>query len=213
MALLNDEIVKGVTEMLAGLDGDVRLAYFSNSQHCDYCPQIEQLLDEVAATTNRVSVEKYELYRDAEQAAALNIDMAPAIAILGKQDFGVRFFGIPSGYEFSTLLHAIQRVAAGDSELDGATKSYLADLNADVQMQVFVTPTCPYCPRAATLAIEMAIESPKVRAEIVESAEFPDLANRFSVMGVPLTVVNGQERVEGAAPPQMVVSAIQRALA
>ncbi|MDF1515738.1 MAG: thioredoxin family protein, partial [Anaerolineae bacterium] len=106
----------------------------------------------------------------------------------------------------------IQRASDGVSELDDQTKDYLAGVQDQVNLQVFVTPTCPYCPRAAVLAMEMAVESNNVKADIVESAEFPDLANQFNVMGVPLSVVNGKERVEGAAPPNMIVDAIRKVL-
>lgn len=212
MALLNDEIVNNVKEMLANLTQPVQLAVFTDDQHCDYCPQIVQLLDEVAATSNMVSVDKYEIHTDSAKAQELKIQKAPAIAILGEKDYGLRFYGIPSGYEFSTLLHGIQRASDGKSELDDQTKQYLSGVSDPVELQVFVTPTCPYCPRAAVLAMEMAVESIYVNAEIVESAEFPDLANKFNVMGVPLSVVNGQERVEGAAPPNMIVDAIRKVL-
>lgn len=212
MALLNDEIVNNVKEVLADLTQPVRLAVFTDNQNCEYCPQIVQLLDEVAATSDLVNVEKYEIHSDAAKAQELKIEKAPAIAILGENDYGLRFYGIPSGYEFSTLLHGIQRAADGKSDLDDQTKSYLAGLNSPVDLQVFVTPTCPYCPRAAVLAMEMAVESTFVRADIVEASEFPELSNKFSVMGVPLSVVNSKERVEGAAPPTMIVEAIQKAL-
>jgi glutaredoxin-like protein len=212
MALLNDEIVHNVREMLADLPHTVQLAVFTDNQDCEYCPQIVQLLDEVAATSSMVSVEKYEIHSDATKARELYIEMAPAIAILGEKDYGLRFYGIPSGYEFSTLLHGIQRAAHGKSELDDETKYYLAGVNNPVDLQVFVTPTCPYCPRAAVLAMEMAVESKYVNARIVEASEFPDLANKFNVMGVPLSVVNSTERVEGAAPPHMIVDAIRKVL-
>ncbi|MCJ7551468.1 MAG: thioredoxin family protein [Anaerolineae bacterium] len=213
MALLNDEIIQNVKQMLGDMPQDVKLAVFTDDEHCDYCTEIVQLVNEVAATTDRVSVEQYEIHRDAVQAQALNLKRAPAIAILGKDDYGLRFYGIPSGYEFSTLLHGIQKVSEGESELDDRTKNYLAGLDKPVDLQVFVTPTCPHCPQAAVLAMEMAIESRLVNADIVEASEFPDLANHYNVMGVPLSVVNGAERVEGAAPPQMVVDAIRRSVA
>jgi glutaredoxin-like protein len=213
MALLDEKITQNVREMLSDLQGEVTLTVFTDDHHCDYCKEIVQLVNEVAATSENVTVEQFEFHRDAERAQALNIQRAPAIAIVGKQDYGLRFYGIPSGYEFSTLLHAIQKAASGKSELDNATKSYLASLDKPVNYQVFVTPTCPYCPRSAVLAMEMAVESPMVFANVVESAEFPDLANQYSVMGVPLTVINDTERVEGAAPANMIVDAIRKAVA
>jgi predicted DsbA family dithiol-disulfide isomerase len=60
--------------------------------------------------------------------------------------------------------------------------------------------------------MDMAVENQLINAEIVEASEFPDLANQFNVMGVPLNVVNGTERVEGAAPPQMIIDAIRKVL-
>lgn len=213
MALLNDEIVQNVKEMLGDLPREVKLTVFTDDQNCEYCEQIVQLVNEVADAVDTVTIEQFEIHENADQARALNIQRAPAIAILGERDFGMRFYGIPSGYEFSTLLHGIQAAARGNSELDASTKSYLSDLEKTVDFQVFVTPTCPYCPRAAVLAMEMAVESDMVHAHVIESAEFPDLANQYNVMGVPLNVINGKERVEGAAPPNMIVDAIRKAVA
>ena len=213
MALLNEETVQNVTDMLADLPQAVKLTVFTDDQNCEYCTEILQLVAEVAATSDHVSVEQFEIHRNADEAQSLNIDRAPAIAIVGERDYGLRFYGIPSGYEFSTLLHGIQTASNGHAELDAQTRSYLATLDKPVDYQVFVTPTCPYCPRAAVLAMEMEVESDLVKANVVESAEFPDLANRFQVMGVPLTVINSTERVEGAAPPNMIVDAIRKAVA
>ncbi len=213
MTLLNDEIVQNVKDMLAEIPNEVTLTVFTDDQNCEYCTEIVQLVNEVAATSEKVTVEQYEIHKDNDRAQALNIERAPAIAITGERDYGLRFYGIPSGYEFSTLLHSIQAASSGNTDLDDQVKSFLSDLNKPVNLQVFVTPTCPYCPRAAVLAMEMAIVSDLVNADVIESAEFPDLANQYNVMGVPLSVVNNQERIEGAAPPHMVVDAIRKALA
>ena len=79
-------------------------------------------------------------------------------------------------------------------------------------MQVFVTPTCPYCPQSVVLAHQMAIASPMVRADMVEATEFPQLAIKYQVMGVPRTVINETTYVEGAASEPMVLEKLQEAL-
>lgn len=213
MALLNDEIVKNVTEMLAELTGDVQLVVFTTKDGCEYCKEIVQLAEEVAATSPKVTIAVHDFDTASDKAATYNITKAPAMAIVGKRDYGLRYYGIPSGHEFSTLLYGIQRASIGEPDLDPPTLSYLNGLTEPVNIQVFVTPTCPYCPRAAILAYDMAVASDKVVADVVESMEFPDLANRFNVMGVPLSVINDTGRVEGAAPPHMIVDAIKTALA
>ncbi len=213
MALLNDEIVRNVTEMLAGLTNNVRLVVFTTKNGCEYCKEIVQLAQEVAATSPKLTAEVYDFDTARDKAAAYNITMAPAMVIVGARDYGLRYYGIPSGHEFSTLLYGIQRASEGKPDLDPQTLSFLNGLTQPVNIQVFVTPTCPYCPRAAILAYDMAVASDKVIADVVESMEFPELANRFNVMGVPLSVINANSRVEGAAPPYMIVDAIKAALA
>jgi alkyl hydroperoxide reductase subunit AhpF len=88
----------------------------------------------------------------------------------------------------------------------------LDQLADPVHLQVFVTPTCPYCPQAVALGFEMAYASPNVRADGVESSEFPHLAVKYQVAGVPRTVINETTHLEGAAPPDMLLEKIQEAL-
>jgi len=142
----------------------------------------------------------------------LGVDKIPAIAVVGAENYGVRFYGIPSGYEFTSLLHATRMVAAGKPELSEEGMQALAEVTEPVHMQVFVTPTCPYCPRSVVLAHQMAVASPMVRADMVEATEFPHLAIKYRVMGVPRTVINEVVHIEGAAPEPMVLENLQEAL-
>ena len=81
-------------------------------------------------------------------------------------------------------------------------------------VKIYSTPTCPYCPRAVITAHQMAMESPLVEAEMVEATEFPDLSNRYQIMGVPDTVINeGAGKVVGAVPEGRLMIEIKNALA
>jgi len=82
-----------------------------------------------------------------------------------------------------------------------------------VHVQVFVTPTCPYCPKVARLAHQIAVESANVRADVVEVSEFPDLARRYRVHGVPKAVINDTIDVVGAQPESVFIEAMLRAAA
>lgn len=213
MELLNPEIRQEVGKMLQEMVAPVKLVVFTTPDRCEYCTEIVQLAEEVASLTDRLSVEVYDFTQDAAKVAEYKIDKAPALAIVGAKDYGIRYFGLAAGYEFSTLLSGILAASHGYSDLDPETKQYLSTLVQPVDIQVFVTTSCPYCPRSAVVAYAMAVESDLVRAEVIEAGEFSDLAEQFEVMGVPLNVINGRQRVEGAAPPQMVVDAIKAALA
>jgi glutaredoxin-like protein len=128
-------------------------------------------------------------------------------------DRGIKYYGIPSGYEFVTILEAIKMVSSGQSGLSKQTKDFLKGLKQPINLKVFVTPTCPYCPRAVNLAFQMAYESPMVTAEAYEAIEFPHFSNKYGVQGVPRTVINDTIPIEGAAPENMVVDAIKKAIA
>ena len=212
MPLFSEEIAGHVKEELANLAGPVRLVMFTQEIECEFCAETRQLVEEMAQLSDQLTAEVYDFVADQEKVRELSIDKIPAIAVVGQEDYGVRFYGIPSGYEFASLLHAIQAVAAGKPELSEETMQVLADLTTPLHIQVFVTPTCPYCPVSVVLAHEMAIASPMVRADMVEAMEFPHLATKYQVMGVPRTVINETVSIEGAAPEPTVLEKLREAL-
>ena len=162
-----------------------------------------ELVEALCALHDDLTLAVYDLQADAERAALLGVDKAPALVVLGgpaHTDYGVRFYGIPSGYEFASLLEAIRMVGSDNVELQPATQEFLAELAAPLRLQVFVTPSCAYCPRAVILAHRLAYASPFVTADAVEVTEFPELGARYRVMGVPRTMIDEHVSVEGAAP-------------
>jgi predicted DsbA family dithiol-disulfide isomerase len=56
------------------------------------------------------------------------------------------------------------------------------------------------------LAHKLAIASKWITADMVEASEFPHLANKYQVYGVPRTVINEVIHIEGAAPEQMLMT-------
>jgi glutaredoxin-like protein len=186
----------------------VKLVLFEGTD-CEYCGDTKQLLEEIAALSDKITLETHDL-ADKEKAAQLQIDKAPAIAVMNGKDYGIRYYGIPSGYEFGSLIDDIVDVSKGESGLSSATKAALAKLTQPIHFQVFVTPTCPYCPRAVRTAHKMAMESEFVRADMIEATEFPDLSQKYEVMAVPRIVINDTSYFEGALPEvQFLAAALQ----
>ncbi len=190
-------------EFAEKLVNPVRLVTFTQEFECQYCRETSQLVQEIAELSAKIEAEVYNFVTDKEKAEAYNVDKIPAIAVVGEKDYGVRYFGIPSGYEFTSLVEDILTVSTGDSGLSAPTREAIAQLDKPVHIQVFVTPTCPYCTRAVRLAHQMAVESDLIRADMVEAIEFPHLANKYSVFGVPRSVLNETVHVEGAVPEPM----------
>jgi glutaredoxin-like protein len=217
--VLNDQIVKQIEEAFAEVQEPVQVLFFGSKVNCDYCNEAKQLLEEVTALNDKIELSVYDMQDNADVATQFNVTNVPGIVIAAKDNaevtnLGIQFSGIPSGHEFSTLINDIIIVSKRESGLDAKTREFLKNLTQPLHLQVFVTPTCPYCPRAVLLAHQMAMENPQmIIAEGVEATEFPELANQFNVRGVPQTVINaGKGMVVGAVPEQNLVAEIMRAL-
>jgi glutaredoxin-like protein len=212
MALLTDELTAEIQKRFEGLKRDVRLAVFSQALADPETEQVRRLVEELALLDARLSAEPYNFVLDTARVEELKIARIPAVAVLGKEkDYGVRFYGMPSGYEFGTLLDAVLDVSQGDSGLEEDTRAGLRDLPRPVHIQVFSTPTCPYCPRAVRLAYRFAIESDLVTADGVEVTGYPELAQRYRVSSVPKTVVGETVEFVGAGPESMLLEHVRRA--
>lgn len=141
MALLNAEIRKDVKTALADVATPVTFKVFTQPLDCQYCKETRELVEEVAELSDKISVEVYDFETDKALADSLGIDKVPSMAIVGAKDYGIRMFGIPSGYEFGGLIESIKLVSAGDSGLAPDTRKQIAELKKPVKIQVFITPT------------------------------------------------------------------------
>jgi len=222
MSLLSTAIRDDLRQRFEGLPGAVTLALFDHGpeadrpadQKCEFCQEAIALAQELAELSDKIQVEVHHLADGSDSAASLfHVDRAPAWVLLGpgRQDFGIRFFGIPSGYEFSTIVADVVQLSRGEPDLSADTVRQLAAIDSEVLMRVFVTPTCPYCPQAVYLAHQMAMASPRVTAEAFEATEFPDLVHQYQVRGVPKTVLNDNLTVEGAVPEKHLLEMLTRA--
>jgi glutaredoxin-like protein len=214
---LDDQLLNQLTDAFQPLDRDVEMLVFTASRVV--LPGAEPageeqatlgLLREVAGSSPRLSVIERTLDADARDRGIVR---TPTVVLRerGSEADNVRFVGLPAGYEFQTLVEALRMVGTGDSGLGEESLAQVRAITAPVRLQAFVTPTCPYCPRAVLAAYRLALANPNVVAEGVEASEFPALAQRYRISGVPDTVVDGpggQERVLGGQPDRVFVEAV-----
>jgi glutaredoxin-like protein len=214
MPLMDQNTQNQVRDLLAAVKSPVTLHLFTQEFECGYCKETRQIAEEVADLSDNVTLRVSDFVRDGELARSLGVDKIPAIAVLGEgdKDYGIRFFGIPAGYEFTSLLEAILLVGTGQVELSQNALIFAEKLATPLHLQVFVTPTCPYCPRAVSMAHQLAYMSDKITADMVEVTEFPHLGQRYDVMGVPRTVINEETYIEGAVPEHMLLEKLKAAV-
>ncbi len=152
--LLKDSDREALKTQLAEMTNPVKLVFFTQALDCEYCPLAKQVLEEVASLSEKIQLEILNYAIDREQVAKYKIARIPAIAVVRVEkvardgvtetvdrDYGIRFYGIPAGYEFASLIGDILDVSAGNSGLSPQTKAALAELKEPLHLQVFTTPT------------------------------------------------------------------------
>lgn len=190
-------------ELNEKLEKPIKIIMFTQEVECQFCMQTRQLINELAALNDKIKVEIYDFLKDSEKAKEYGVDKVPAIVIVSEKDYGIRFYGIPYGYELQTLLEGVINVSRGRTDVSEETRKKLREIKTPVHIQVFVTLTCPYCPVVATIAYKFAIESDLIKADVIEASEFPQLAVKYAVMGTPKTVINEKIEFIGAFPEDL----------
>ena len=141
MGLLKDSDKEAIKSRFEDLKNDIKIINFTQSIECTYCSETRSLLEEVTALSDKISLEVFDFVTDEDKVKEFNIDKIPATVVMGEKDYGIRYYGIPSGYEFSSLLEDIQMISSGDSGLAQETKDTLNTLKDPMHLQVYVTPT------------------------------------------------------------------------
>ena len=151
MALISPQDQQSLQEMFEKeLQNDVTITYFTQrksvlfvpgQEECAYCEDTRELLEEVAGLSEKLHLDVKEFAQDEQEAQALGITRVPAFILSGQAKGKVRYFGIPAGYEFSTLIESLLDVSRGTAELSEKTRTALEGVDQDLHIQVFVTPT------------------------------------------------------------------------
>ncbi len=212
MSLLKEKDREYLKDAFSKLENDVKIVLFTQENECQYCELTRQMAQEVAELSDRIHLEVYDFVKDKEQAEKYKVDKIPALVLLGDRDYGIRFYGIPAGYEFTTLVEDILDVGRRDPGLEPEILKGLEKVDKPVHMQAIVSPTCPYCPKAVRTAHKFAMASEYITGDMVEVSEFPHLAVKYDVQGVPKTVINETVEIVGAQPTENFLEAVLQAI-
>lgn len=144
--LLDQAVLGQVRQVFQQLQHPVELLFFASQERCDYCVEIRQLLEELVPLSGKLSLSVHDLHADPALASRYKVQKAPTTVIAARDgdqitDLGIRYLGIPSGHEFTTLIQDILLVSGRDSGLGKATREFLNSLEKPLHLQVFVTPT------------------------------------------------------------------------
>lgn len=141
MGLLQEDVTVEIRRRLSEMVAPVKIIHFTQELNVEYGRETRQVLEELAGLSDQLSLEVYDFILDKDRVAEYGVDKVPATVIRNGKDYGIRYYGMPAGYEFSTLLEVILDVSKGHSGLSDESKQRLASLTEPVHLEVFVTPT------------------------------------------------------------------------
>jgi glutaredoxin-like protein len=215
MDILTKEVQEATQRRFSeALKGQVKIIHFTQEpsrlvlpdyiqgQECMLCKETKSLLQDVCSLSDKIELIVYDFVADKETAKEYNVDKIPGTIVTGNGTKNVRIFGIPSGYEYASLIEAIVDASRGSTVLRPETAEALKAIDKPVHIQTFVTPTCPYCTMSVRLSHQFALVSPQIVADMIEATEFPHLAQKYDVVGVPRTIINESITIEGAVPEE-----------
>jgi glutaredoxin-like protein len=225
MDILSKEVSEATQKKFSEeLTADVKLIHFTQEpsrlivpdhlrgQECMFCRETKALVKDICSLSEKIELVLYDFTADTDLVKEYGIDKIPATVITRNATKNIRFFGIPSGYEYTGFIEAIIDVSKGSTGLKLETKQALKGIDKDIHIQTFVTPTCPYCTISVRLGHQFAFESPHIVADMIESTEFPYLAHKYNVAGVPRTIINESVTIEGAVPEEIFLQNVLKAV-
>ncbi len=212
MALFDEKVAQQLREILDKMADPVELVFFTQEIDCDSCSDARQFVEEFSALSDKLSLTAHDFQRDEKQVSRYHIMRVPAIVISRKDiDTGIRFYGIPGGYEINSFVGSIMEVSGRGQNIPEDVLERIRKIDTDVHFQVFVSLSCPHCPGAVAAAHKLALENPKIQADMIDTNLFPPLSEKYEIRGVPKTIVNEKTEIMGAQPLQAFIEAAEKA--
>jgi alkyl hydroperoxide reductase subunit AhpF len=141
MKILSKSDAAETREWLKEMVHPVKLIHFTQEQKLTYGREAQQLLTDLTALSDKLSLEIRDFLQEGDLVEQYRIDKVPATVVRNGKDYGIRYYGLPAGYEFSSLLDSIVMVSRQDSRLTPKSRELLRQVTHPLHLEVFVTPT------------------------------------------------------------------------
>ena len=188
--LIDDKTKQEVQKILKSMINPVEVIFFTRSAPCPFCEQQRKILDIISTLSDKIRIKTFDFDKDKKLVIIHKIDKAPATLIIGEKDYGIKFYGITGGHEFTSLIQSLIMASTRKSGLHPELEKLVKNIKKPVHIEVMVTLTCPYCPAAVHAAHQFAMINDNINADMIDSSVFQELAEKYQVVGVPKTIDN-----------------------
>lgn len=177
--ILDADIKAQLAQYLQMMEGDVQLKVSAGSD--DVSRDMLALVDELAAMSTRIKVEKTELQR------------TPSFSVnrIG-EDTGVTFAGVPLGHEFTSLVLALLQVSGRAPKVDQKVMDQVKNLKGEYHFETYVSLTCHNCPDVVQALNVMSVLNPSITHTMIDGAAFKEEVDSKDIMAVPTVFLNGE---------------------
>jgi glutaredoxin-like protein len=211
MPLFDEKIRKQLKGIFNNLLEPINLVFFTQEFECYPCSDVHAFVNELSSLSDKIKLSVYDFQKDKALADKFGVDKIPAIVINDKDNSyrGIKYYGLPGGYEINSLLQTMIEVSGRKEPLPEPIASRIASIDKNVHIQVYVTLTCPFCPTAVGMAHRLALENKKIQADMIDSSLFPYLVQKYQVSSVPMIIINETHVMVGAQPMESVLDIIK----
>ena len=213
MGLLSEEDKKYLKEEFEKtLKREVEIIFFGEQEKkSQYSMQTKELLEEVVALNDNLSL-TLKNCDDTHEMESEGLSLCPSIKIKSERSGFINFYGIPGGHEFTSFVEAINDMGSDNLSLPDDAIEALKKINEPVDIKVFITHSCPYCPGAVRSAHQFSLVNEKIKGSMVDANYFGELSMKHGVSSVPHIIVNDRNGFVGNMPPNLFQDKIKEAL-
>ena len=213
MGLISEEDREYLKEEFKNnINREVKLLYFRKEKdESEYTKQAEELLEELASLNDNLSL-VVENCDNTDKMKSEELTLCPSIKIKSKRSGFVNFYGIPAGHEFVSLVEGIKDMGSDNLSLPDDVVKSLKEIKEPIDIKVFITHGCPYCPGAVRNAHQFSLANDKIKGSMVDANYFRELSMKHGVSSVPHIIINDKTGFVGNMPPNVFLNKVQEAL-
>jgi len=166
-----------------------------------YLPQLEEFLNNLTKYLPLKIEIRYE-----------EIPAYPALKLTDKEEkIKIYYMAVPERLEWEPFLNALKAISEKKSFLNEDETLKIKELTAFVEIKVFITPFCPFCPAIVDKINQLSIAQNLLKTFIIDATLYPELSQKYKVTASPTVVINEEYFPVGEEVKKNLLSFIEKA--